>query len=269
MSDGKLLFPRTLIGKVPPTENVYQGTDKDKRLLFRQNIYDEVVTKVTGYLTGSPLVALGLTEVCCRIGKGKVLWMDVGSNVPKLAKETAAPELVAKTVRAHSRMPDLLYIPYIWGARDQAHWAAMEHNNRLQTLNARAGALMLTDVVMPEMFQFDAYSDEHSGCKALLAIVPKAFIGWCWQFHEKAIALHTSGGSINDGGDAWYVVKERALVDYQVDNAEMVAMRLNEMYHAGVPRSLIKFEVLLKGIMQYHRYRLEMEDSRKGSRRRR
>ncbi len=61
----------TLISQLANTENIYQGTDAAGRLLFRQNVYDNMVAKER-CVTGASLVALALTEVCCRIGRGKV-----------------------------------------------------------------------------------------------------------------------------------------------------------------------------------------------------
>lgn len=66
------LWPRMYLGKLSPTERIYHGVDRDKRLLFRQNVIDHKVTTDDSYLSASSQVALALTEVCCRLDKGKV-----------------------------------------------------------------------------------------------------------------------------------------------------------------------------------------------------
>ena len=64
-------------GSVPldsllPSETVYLGADADYRLLFRPDL---TVTYGIGFakaILARELVALGLTEICIKLGKGKV-----------------------------------------------------------------------------------------------------------------------------------------------------------------------------------------------------
>ena len=54
------------------TETIYLGADADGRLIFRPDL---TVTYGIGYAKAifpRELVALGLTEICCELGKGKV-----------------------------------------------------------------------------------------------------------------------------------------------------------------------------------------------------
>ena len=91
----------------------------------------------------------------------------------QMMRDANTCEATAKTIWAFYRMPKLIYIPYKWGNRDKAQWRAMSHarkccgclrhmfdadsmKDRLQALNARAGALMYKDVVMPMDLAFDA-----------------------------------------------------------------------------------------------------------------
>ena len=60
-----------VINKLPLTENIYQGCGEDGRLRFRQNI-KITASSMQVSLPGNALVALGLTEVCRRVGQGKV-----------------------------------------------------------------------------------------------------------------------------------------------------------------------------------------------------
>ncbi|KAL8790224.1 MAG: hypothetical protein Q9213_000756, partial [Squamulea squamosa] len=113
-------------------------------------------------------------------------------------RDNQAPSAVKMVARGYYRLPRLVYVPIRWSKRDKDSWNAMEHKNRLQTLNVRAGGLMYKDIVMPinliydpserRGFHFEAFVDEASGCLAVLFINPKAFVGWSRQFQNKAIA---------------------------------------------------------------------------------
>lgn len=49
---------------------IYLGVDNDRHLLFRTNL--RFVASSNQHLTERHLISLGLTEVCCEIGFGKV-----------------------------------------------------------------------------------------------------------------------------------------------------------------------------------------------------
>ena len=57
------------INILPPTENIFQGCDAAGWFYFRQNLHD---SRNTRGFSSNAVVALGLTEVCCSIGQGKV-----------------------------------------------------------------------------------------------------------------------------------------------------------------------------------------------------
>lgn len=64
--------PRVYIKELDYTDKFYLGTDGSGGLVFRQNVFDYQNIGNQRYLNGSSLAALGLTEVCCRQGTGKV-----------------------------------------------------------------------------------------------------------------------------------------------------------------------------------------------------
>lgn len=66
------LPPHRSLHKLPNTECFYQGTNDNQELLFRPNIFDNAIAGNHRYLHESSVIALGLTEVCCRRGIGKV-----------------------------------------------------------------------------------------------------------------------------------------------------------------------------------------------------
>ena len=60
-----------MLSELPPSDKIYQGVNDNGWLLLRSNlVYNQkaYVYAVTERL----LVALALTEVCCKMGKGKV-----------------------------------------------------------------------------------------------------------------------------------------------------------------------------------------------------
>ena len=60
------------LAEIPLTEGLFQGMNDDGELLLRQSVI-RPVRGSRGFLPERSLVALALTEVCCRIGRGKVV----------------------------------------------------------------------------------------------------------------------------------------------------------------------------------------------------
>lgn len=60
-----------LLKDLPITENIYLGEDAEHRLQFREHLA-VLGEKSKVLLTDENLVALALTEICCRLGRGKV-----------------------------------------------------------------------------------------------------------------------------------------------------------------------------------------------------
>lgn len=130
----------------PRTESVYQGVDDDRNLLFRQFLYDGWQTTERKPLESPALVALGLTEVCSRVGFGKVCirYYSVGPMLTsasigqvfyfplpfvaqKWVERTAAKDAAARIIWAIKRMPELIYVPYVWHPKDVANWKDITH----------------------------------------------------------------------------------------------------------------------------------------------
>lgn len=132
-------------------ESIYLGEDSEARLEFRTNlsIVDEKYRQFN--LTGAPLVALGLTEVCRKIGKGKIYWIPK----PEPTGYTQYKEGNAG-VYIFRQLPDLIYDSVVWGPDEYKAWDSMSHSARHRTLNARAGALKSTQCVMPIALTYDA-----------------------------------------------------------------------------------------------------------------
>ncbi|KAL8831239.1 MAG: hypothetical protein Q9170_005383 [Blastenia crenularia] len=199
-------------------------------LLFRHNV-DWKNHGNLKFLNASSRVALGPTDVCCREGIGKLLivpmLMKISENMTN-AGGRSAHSATANAIRGFYRLPRLVYVPYRWSKRDKRHWATMDHDARFQPLNARAGALMLKGLIMPinlvvqREFQLDAFVDDDSGCKALLAIEPRALVGWSQQFQQKAKAVRLAKTQMDTAHGAWYEVDKAALTEYRAEDAEEV-----------------------------------------------
>ena len=60
----------------------------------------------------------------------------------KLSRENIAKDPnraeAAKVVWGFHRMPKLLYVPFVWGPRDQAQWDAIPHDGELINAFARS-----------------------------------------------------------------------------------------------------------------------------------
>ncbi|KAL8867167.1 MAG: hypothetical protein Q9174_005834, partial [Haloplaca sp. 1 TL-2023] len=130
---------------------------------------------------------------------------------------------------------------------------------RLKTLNTRTSPVAVEEAVLPisleydavekEKIRFNADSEDHAGCKAKLAIVPKAFVGWNQHFQEKAAKFYV----YRDHPDPFYLLTPSEVAHFQVDNAEMVIERLDSMFCNAIPNALIRFKALLNGIIEYDR----------------
>ncbi|KAL8927757.1 MAG: hypothetical protein Q9208_002173 [Pyrenodesmia sp. 3 TL-2023] len=264
-------YLRLNLSGLAQSKPVYLGLDSNAGLRFRQNLFVSGMSTNAPYLRGMSTVALGLNEACCQRGKGKVFMVAMLDSVPPLKGHTAEARKASRNVvRAFYRMPKLVYVPLRWSKKDQADWNSMTHTNRYLTLNARAGALMYKDLVMPvdlvydpvekASFQVDALIDDGSGCKVLLAIVPKAYLGWSWEFHQRATTTHMGGSSMDNAAGAWHVVDEDDVADLRVGDADQVVETLDEMYYAKTPGSLVWMESLLRGMIELDR-QLKIMDS--------
>ncbi|KAL8730678.1 MAG: hypothetical protein Q9166_003870 [cf. Caloplaca sp. 2 TL-2023] len=249
----------TGISSLGRNERIYQGTDGQGSLLFRQNLKDGHLK-----LPLRCLIALGLTEVCCREGKGKVLFVSMHERIfRKRASGRNGRQMVAASeggMWALHRLPKLVYAPFIWGYEDKAMWNSMNHRDRLLLLNARGGNLMQKDLVMPvellydpierERFYPNGLIDKYSGSKAMLAIVPQAFLGWYKELQPDE--LITYGVEEIEGG--YYVADHAALAKHQLDNAEQVIAKLWSMYFSLKPRSVVKYQRIQEGVSELFKH---------------
>lgn len=60
--------------------------------------------------------------------------------------------------------------------------------------------------LVQKTFNINGYVGKEAGCKATLAILPRAFLGWHSQFREGAGPLQLVGKTMDDAGGAWYTV---------------------------------------------------------------
>lgn len=103
-----------------------------------------------------------------------------------------------------------------------------------------------------EDVRLNGYNGADTGTKALLAITPKAYLGWCTELQDKPDEFTFARSSMEDGQGAWFVANLETLRKYQQGSAEAVLDRLWDMYFEGEPRSLVKFEDILRGVIEFH-----------------
>ena len=103
-----------------------------------------------------------------------------------------------------------------------------------------------------EDVRLNGYNGADTGTKALLAITPKAYLGWCTELQDKPDGFTFARSSMEDGKGAWFEANHETLRMYQQDSVEAVLDRLWDMYYEGEPRSLVKFEHILLGLIEFH-----------------
>lgn len=71
--------PKTLglykLDEISPTESIFKGVDAAGKFQFRTDLLDSHAGRreaTDRLLTERGLIAMGLTEVCCKLGRGKV-----------------------------------------------------------------------------------------------------------------------------------------------------------------------------------------------------
>ncbi len=108
--------------------------------------------------------------------------------------------------------------------------------------------------------RINGYTVEGAGCKALLAIIPGAYVGWARQFRQDRQDFAFSCEGFEDGHGAWWVVDVNALKKgCRVDDAEAVITRLWDMYFEGEERSLVRFEDVVGGLIKLHKNWVKVE----------
>lgn len=90
-----------------------------------------------------------------------------------------------------------------------------------------------------------------------MAIVPKAYIGWCEEFQRDAPRYEIAGSSMNDGEGAWYVAKGEVIERYRENNVHGLVQRLWDMYFIQKPRSLMRFEDILRHVIRFRKVWLD------------
>ncbi|KAL8762048.1 MAG: hypothetical protein Q9184_001895 [Pyrenodesmia sp. 2 TL-2023] len=164
----------------------------------------------------------------------------------RIIKRGVPAATTVEGIWGYQRLPKLVYVPFRWGEEDKTDWTLMSHNTRLSLLNGRGGSIMPRDV---ENFHINGLIDEHSGSKAVLAIVPKAYVGWYSELQQGTLTVWGSG----EVSGAYYVVDHATLAKFQVANAEQVVQKLSDMYFANIPRCLVRYERLVDGLGELFR----------------
>ncbi|KAL8834530.1 MAG: hypothetical protein Q9170_003712 [Blastenia crenularia] len=190
-----------ILDELPPTQVIDEGIDDEGGLKFCSNWLLKGPQGTWWKPDDNFIVALALTEACCKFGKGKVYWVPMAYGY--------APEFnVVDTafLFAHSQAPKLLYEPCRWGEDEKSDWENMSHSDRLAHCNGWIGLIPGLMPVMPieltyntverANIRFKARNNEEAGATANLIIAPKAYLGWSNQLKEGAQLVGATSSSL-------------------------------------------------------------------------
>ena len=83
--------------------------------------------------------------------------------------------------------------------------------------------------------------------------MPKAYIGWCEDLQKHAPKLEFAEDTMQDGHGAWFVAKHEVIERYRERKVDDLVQRLWDMYFMQKPRSLMRFEDVLRGVIQFRK----------------
>ena len=113
--------------------------------------------------------------------------------------------------------------------------------------------------VPQETIRLNGYNRADTGCKALLVISPKAFLGWCPEMQENAVFEVAQEGMSGPQG-AWYSTNSDALGRFQCQDAASIAERLWDIYWAQEARSLVRFDAILDALTRLYASWIRMQE---------
>ena len=87
--------------------------------------------------------------------------------------------------------------------------------------------------------------------------MPKAYIGWCEELQKDAPNFEFARDTIDDGHGAWYVAKNEVVERYRERSIRDLVQRLWDMYFTQKPRTLVRFEDVLRGVIYFRKTWLE------------
>ncbi|KAL8680693.1 MAG: hypothetical protein Q9186_003133 [Xanthomendoza sp. 1 TL-2023] len=268
-----------LITKLLEDESFYQGIEKDGSFKLLSNI--ALVRPPNAYITERYLVAIALTEVCRKYGRGKVtkartlLYMSETDHspieilylpmpLPTKPSESAQnvdQEIWDVCLQVHGRLPALVYVPHDWTPVEKRIWDSWEAKDRLISLNARAGPIMRKDIVLPLDLIFtlhtpgglmlNDFGGASGGCKAVLAVLPKVYLGW----HS---AIRPQGQETSD----WYAIGEERLQSHQCTSARQVIDKLWDMFFECQAGSLVQLGSILGIVAEWQRANVDWKATR-------
>ncbi|KAI4264632.1 MAG: hypothetical protein L6R42_000272 [Xanthoria sp. 1 TBL-2021] len=257
----------------PREQDIYQGADGNGGFKFAANLthrnakYQRIIDKDYP-LKERYLAALMLTEACSDIRRGKVYYVpmkiELGINSPRISNEDRAT-----ATRIYHRVPKLVYEPCEWGDEDVQTWKDMNHGVRLALLNSRAGWVKRSDLVLPidlvwedeekRTTRLNAYLErshlepQPHPAGATLAITPKAYLGWHNELSKNATDRGFVKSGWEDSAGAFLTADDKTLEGFKMDNAKEVVQKLRGMYFEGRPRSVIRFQEAIDGIIDFHK----------------
>ena len=130
-----------------PQESIDEGLDQEGGLQFRANLEQFVGQTAHGRtpIEDAQLVAMSLTESCCKLGIGKVshpyapiqltftdelgILVPIPMNMRRKWPKDKFQNMPPKAVYSYKQLPELIYVPFHWSTTDKSDWLAMNHQS--------------------------------------------------------------------------------------------------------------------------------------------
>ncbi|KAL8854855.1 MAG: hypothetical protein Q9221_000361 [Calogaya cf. arnoldii] len=253
-------------------EPFYLGVRGD-RFYLRTNV---VTLKPSNqYIENGQLAALSLTEVCRKYRIGKFAYLPKGPKltmppVKQSDKSNTDRQILDQALQAFYRLPTVVFIPQVWNEVDMGAWDGMKPLERLASLNAYGGGIRRKDMVLPLDLTFprvpfvdpstltfnnvrtkdsvvtlNGFGGATGGCKAVLAIVGKAYLAW----HSDIRPTGGANGIVSD----WYDVAEKDLQGHHCASGQEVINKALKMYFSGRPDTLMEMDTILTASAEWRR----------------
>lgn len=219
----------------------------------------------------SATLALGLTELCARLGRGKVSrvhrcrsWhlsitvqeLTTRMKVYYFLKGHEGKLLLTygKWPDSYIQLPELLFVDYKWTEKERDNWLQSPHWQRLDLLSARGNQLHTAIPTMPITlcYELDDYPTiqfvQALGATILYYNSQGAmYMGFLEDLDQVARFVRPSGNQ----RPRW-VVPEAQVAQFQVRSGRAAAERLCSLYDEQRPESLFLYATIVEKSIQAH-----------------
>lgn len=159
---------------------------------------------------------------------------------------------------ATAQLPDLLYIGFVWDEMTKTQWFKYSHAQRVDTLNARAGALDLNQLTMPITLTYER--DNYETLKFIEALAPitltynasgHAYLGFTEDMATNMMYFRGQSAGSRYRLSFWRGEKTR-LTQFKMTSGPQVVARLRAMYTEARPGTMFFLRTLKKEAIKGH-----------------